>query len=319
MFGGHSLGGGELLMGGGGAAATIQQQQQQTAHPLNRSRSGSVSATSGGGSSAAPGGPSQFDLSQDFPTLGGGFVVVGGGSSGPSSGTATPSGGSDSLAAASRQQQLYRIATAGQPNINIAAEDFPALPGSGLGSGNYSGSGGQHGAGAPAAPSQIQRAGSNPPSSASSPFMGSAQAVSRGGGVDDANVGGGGSPVLNGLKGGLAGLSIGANGTKSGSVGGGGSNNPSSSAAVATAGATEGAPGSAINSDYGLLGLLSIIRMTDADRNALSLGHDLAALGLDMKSNGKLVDTFGGPFADKPASSEPNYHVSSVQLTKSVS
>jgi hypothetical protein len=140
--------------------------------------------------------------------------------------------------------------------------------------------------------------------------MGSAQAVSRGGGgVDDAI--GGSNPLLNGLTGGLAGLSIGANGTKSGSVGGGGSSNPSSSsvAATATTGA-DGAAGSAINSDFGLLGLLSIIRMTDSDRNALALGDDLAALGLDMKSKDKLTDTFGGPFTDKPASSEPNYHVS---------
>mmetsp|Transcript_2395 Transcript_2395/g.4983 ORF Transcript_2395/g.4983 Transcript_2395/m.4983 type:complete len:418 (-) Transcript_2395:1309-2562(-) len=301
MFGGQSLGGGELLMGGGSsgsaAATALQQQQQQTAAQMNRSRSGSGSAGSGG--SGTLGGPSQFDLSQDFPTLGGGGP--GGAPGGPSAGTASAVGGAigsnggDSLAAALRQQQLYRIATAGQPNLNIAAEDFPALPGSGPGSGN--------------APTQGQRSGSNPSSSASSPFMGSAQAVSRGGGgVDDAI--GGSNPLLNGLTGGLAGLSIGANGTKSGSVGGGGSNNPSSSSVAATAAiGADGAAGSAINSDFGLLGLLSIIRMTDSDRNALALGDDLAALGLDMKSKDKLTDTFGGPFTDKPASSEPNYHI----------
>ena len=50
--------------------------------------------------------------------------------------------------------------------------------------------------------------------------------------------------------------------------------------------------------------------MTDADRNALALGDDLSALGLDMKSKDRLIDTFGGPFTDKPASSEPNYNVS---------
>lgn len=35
---------------------------------------------------------------------------------------------------------------------------------------------------------------------------------------------------------------------------------------------------------YGLLGLLDVIRMTDPDANALSLGTDLTTLGLDLNS-----------------------------------
>mmetsp|Transcript_2399 Transcript_2399/g.4999 ORF Transcript_2399/g.4999 Transcript_2399/m.4999 type:complete len:434 (-) Transcript_2399:1309-2610(-) len=317
MFGGQSAGGapsgaGELLFSNGG---------------LNRNESGSSggnAAPQAVGPAGLGSGASSFDLSSDFPTLGGGGGAVGG--------PGVAIGGGGGLAGALRQQQMlqaqqqqqqqYRIATAGQPNINIAAEDFPALPGSGPGSGDQQVA--SQAGGAPASGSSMQQRGtngSNPTSNVSSPFLGSRS----GSGAGDAVIGAGGAggissngsnPLLNGLAGGLAGLSIGGDSgsggarPSSGSVGGGGSNNPSSSSVAATAAiGADGAAGSAINSDFGLLGLLSIIRMTDSDRNALALGDDLAALGLDMKSKDKLTDTFGGPFTDKPASSEPNYHI----------
>lgn len=168
----------------------------------------------------------------------------------------------------------YRIATEGQGNVNMAAEDFPALG----------------------------RSGVAPQKSNSSPFLGSAQAVSRinASGPDDAiggsggGIGGGSNPLFNGLSGGFAGLSI------------GGDNRGNNPAAPSTS--SDGA-GSAIHSDYGLLGLLSVIRMTDADRNALALGSDLQSLGLNVKSSDKLYNTFGSPFVDTPATREPSYHI----------
>lgn len=273
MFGGQSLGGDELLMGSG---------------VPERTRSGSGSASGG----STPGGtavPTSFDLSQDFPSLGGrgrGSVLGGLGLQ-----------GGDGLSSVLRQQQQqhmlqqqqqqlmlsgadasnnYRIATAGQGNVNMAAEEFPALS---------------------SAPQK-----GNPPSNNSSPFLGSAQAVSRinASGPDDAiggsggGIGGGSNPLFNGLSGGFAGLSI------------GGDNRGNNPAAPSTS--SDGA-GSAIHSDYGLLGLLSVIRMTDADRNALALGSDLQSLGLNVKSSDKLYNTFGSPFVDTPATREPSYHI----------
>eukprot|EP00580_Thalassiosira_gravida_P005211 CAMPEP_0201654208 /NCGR_PEP_ID=MMETSP0493-20130528/45375_1 /ASSEMBLY_ACC=CAM_ASM_000838 /TAXON_ID=420259 /ORGANISM="Thalassiosira gravida, Strain GMp14c1" /LENGTH=537 /DNA_ID=CAMNT_0048130757 /DNA_START=477 /DNA_END=2090 /DNA_ORIENTATION=+ len=67
--------------------------------------------------------------------------------------------------------------------------------------------------------------------------------------------------------------------------------------------------GGAIGGDYGLLGLLSVIRMTDADRNRLALGSDLTVLGLNLNSPDVLYSTFGGPFSDKPATKEPHYQL----------
>ena len=42
--------------------------------------------------------------------------------------------------------------------------------------------------------------------------------------------------------------------------------------------------GTAISGEYGLLGLLGVIRMSDADRTTLSLGSDLTSLGLNLNS-----------------------------------
>jgi len=63
---------------------------------------------------------------------------------------------------------------------------------------------------------------------------------------------------------------------------------------------------SASPGDYGLLGLLSVIRMTDADRNALALGTDLNLLGLHLGSTEQVYSTFAGPFAEEQAK-EPHF------------
>mmetsp|Transcript_15662 Transcript_15662/g.38323 ORF Transcript_15662/g.38323 Transcript_15662/m.38323 type:complete len:207 (-) Transcript_15662:87-707(-) len=58
---------------------------------------------------------------------------------------------------------------------------------------------------------------------------------------------------------------------------------------------------------WSLLGLLSVIRMTDADLNYLSLGTDLTSLGLNLNSPECLYGTFASPWADGPVRSEPEY------------
>lgn len=43
---------------------------------------------------------------------------------------------------------------------------------------------------------------------------------------------------------------------------------------------------SSLTSDrFGLIGLLGVIRMTDADLNTLALGTDLTTLGLDLAAD----------------------------------
>jgi len=58
---------------------------------------------------------------------------------------------------------------------------------------------------------------------------------------------------------------------------------------------------------YGLLGLLHVIRVTDADLNYLALGTDLTTLGLNLNSPDPLYGTFASPWADGPVRSEPEY------------
>ncbi len=49
---------------------------------------------------------------------------------------------------------------------------------------------------------------------------------------------------------------------------------------------------------FGLLGLLSVIRMTDPDLNVLALGTDLTTLGLNLNSPEVLYPTFTSPWTD---------------------
>lgn len=88
-----------------------------------------------------------------------------------------------------------------------------------------------------------------------------------------------------------------------GPQGGGGGSAPSS-----TGGGGAG-DGAAISGDYGLLGLLSVIRMSDPDKNTLSLGSDLTSLGLNLNSSESLYNNFASPWADKPTTREPQYQV----------
>lgn len=238
-----------------------------------------------------------FDLN-DFPSLGG-VGSVGSGS-----------GGDNGLAAALRQQQqllqqqmmqagdaakqssnLYRLAMSSNigngagSNFTMATEDFPALPGAapGEGGGGLAGLTSEGGGGQP---------------------EGVSLTSSGGGGLLDS----GSQLDYTGLIGGVSGVTSGVTTGNSGSALT--QTRSTSITQSGSGGASSAHAGSAIGGDYGLLGLLSVIRMTDADRNRLALGSDLTLLGLNLNSSDNLYSTFGGPFSDKPASREPHYQVS---------
>jgi CCR4-NOT transcription complex subunit 2 len=58
---------------------------------------------------------------------------------------------------------------------------------------------------------------------------------------------------------------------------------------------------------FGLLGLLSVIRMSDLDLTTLALGTDLTTLGLNLNSRENLYKTFASPWADGPVRGEPEF------------
>lgn len=235
-----------------------------------------------------------FDLN-DFPSLGGGAGSVGSGS-----------GGDNGLAAALRQQQqllqqqmmqggdaakqssnLYRLAMSSNigngagSNFTMATEDFPALPGAAPGEGG--GLGGLASEGGGGQPEGVSL-------------------TTSGIGLLDS----GSQLDYTGLIGGVSGVTSGVTGNSGSTL------NQTRSTSITqsgSGGASSGHAGSAIGGDYGLLGLLSVIRMTDADRNRLALGSDLTLLGLNLNSSDNLYSTFGGPFSDKPATREPHYQV----------
>jgi len=60
---------------------------------------------------------------------------------------------------------------------------------------------------------------------------------------------------------------------------------------------------------FGLLGLLSVIRMTDPDLNTLALGTDLTTLGLNLNSPDCLYESFSSPFANGPSRKEPEFYL----------
>jgi CCR4-NOT transcription complex subunit 2 len=67
-------------------------------------------------------------------------------------------------------------------------------------------------------------------------------------------------------------------------------------------------------STYGLTGLLDVIRMTDRDRNTLSLGADLTTFGLNLNSNDCLYSSFTSPFTEQSGSTEPQFTTPSCYL-----
>jgi CCR4-NOT transcription complex subunit 2 len=210
------------------------------------------------------------------------------------------------------------MTTGSNGNFNMASEDFPALGG---------------GASVPPGASGVPN---GPPLNASSLLSGGSNsgAVSRA--STNGNVGGlYGSELENagasqldgaGLLGGagLGGLG-GLRGLQQAGTGQGSSLSRTPSAApsagaignsAATGGGSGSAAGSALSGDYGLLGLLGVIRMTDADRNALALGSDLTMLGLNLGTTEQIYSTFSSPWNENVAAKEPHYQV--VELAESI-
>uniref|UniRef100_A0A1S3C6B1 NOT2/NOT3/NOT5 C-terminal domain-containing protein n=1 Tax=Cucumis melo TaxID=3656 RepID=A0A1S3C6B1_CUCME len=67
---------------------------------------------------------------------------------------------------------------------------------------------------------------------------------------------------------------------------------------------------------FGLLGLLSVIRLSDPDLASLALGIDLTTLGLNLNSADNLHKTFGSPWSDEPAKGDPDFIVPQCYLIK---
>jgi len=223
-----------------------------------------------------------------------------------------------------QQNNLYRLAMSGGSNgtgnFSMTTEDFPALPGAPPSSG---GNGGNSGSATSPSSSLLiggtnnvvssnqagigfGASGSRAPSSSSGGLYGND--LDNGAPGSTPRVGGaqleGGSLLGGGLGGGIGGL---------GGLQQTGSTQPSQLSRGAAASALSGssaAAGSALSGDFGLLGLLGVIRMTDADRNALALGSDLTMLGLSLGSSEQIYSTFASPFSESTASTkEPHYQL----------
>lgn len=262
----------------------------------------------GGGLVSASG--TSFDLT-DFPSLGGG----GGG---------VAAGSGNGLAAALREQQqilahqqmlqgtaggsigsnskggsnLYMLAMTGSNgNFQIANEDFPAL-----GGGRAQSSVGGIGNGSGLNVSSLLPSNASVQPGSSLIENGLYGGLESGSSQLEGGAGLLGSAGLGGL-GGLRNTGISLSSAPSGSATAGAIG---SSAAAGNASAT----GNALSSDYGLLGLLGVIRMTDADRNSLALGSDLQLLGLNLGTAEQIYSTFASPWSDGGASKEPHYQVS---------
>merc|ERR1712238_116869 len=213
-----------------------------------------------------------------------------------------------------QQNNLYRLAMQGGSNggnFNMATEDFPALPGAPPPSNNSSN-----------VPVGVGGSGDVGTSGSSSLLMGGGN-----GGVINSSQGGGS---------GLGGVGTNVGGpSRPGIYGGGGNDMDGSDGSGLLVGGGVGGPGlgvslpqqqqnssnqrtktdatptgTALTGDYGLLGLLGVIRMTDADRNALALGSDLTMLGLNLGSSEHIYNTFSGPWSESSGNTkEPHYQL----------
>jgi len=65
-------------------------------------------------------------------------------------------------------------------------------------------------------------------------------------------------------------------------------------------------PGSMVNDQFGMVGLLTFIRVAETEPNlvSLALGFDLTALGLNLNATESLYPSFGGPWGEGPVRAE---------------
>uniref|UniRef100_A0A1J3IKZ2 Putative NOT transcription complex subunit VIP2 n=1 Tax=Noccaea caerulescens TaxID=107243 RepID=A0A1J3IKZ2_NOCCA len=68
---------------------------------------------------------------------------------------------------------------------------------------------------------------------------------------------------------------------------------------------------------FGLLGLLSVLKMSDPDLTSLALGIDLTTLGLNLNSTENLHKTFGSPWSNEPSKGDPEFSVPQCYYAKS--
>jgi CCR4-NOT transcription complex subunit 2 len=272
-----SLGGGAGISSGtagsgNGLAAALREQQQMLAHQQQQQQQ-------------------QMQLQLQGGTIGAGVL-----------------GGS----AVSKQQKgsnLYMLAMTGNNgNFNMATEDFPALGG---GAPSQSVGGVTNGSllnvssllGGSGLSQQQQQQQQQQGSTTENAFYG-------GSGLSSGGLDGGAGLLGSAGLGGLGGLRNTGTALPSSAL----ATNPGAGAIGTTSTLNSGnAPGStagnALGGDYGLLGLLGVIRMTDADRNALALGSDLQLLGLNLGSTEQIYSAFASPWTDSGATKEPHYQV----------
>lgn len=67
---------------------------------------------------------------------------------------------------------------------------------------------------------------------------------------------------------------------------------------------------------FGLLGLRSVIKMTDPDLASLALGIDLTSLGLNLNSTENLYKTFASPWSNEPSKADPEFSVPQCYYAK---
>ncbi|KAL2525056.1 NOT2/NOT3/NOT5 family [Abeliophyllum distichum] len=67
---------------------------------------------------------------------------------------------------------------------------------------------------------------------------------------------------------------------------------------------------------FGMLGLLSVIKMTNPGLTSLALGIDLTSLGLNLNSSETIHKKFASPWSDEPARGEPEYSVPECYYAK---
>mmetsp|Transcript_3434 Transcript_3434/g.4787 ORF Transcript_3434/g.4787 Transcript_3434/m.4787 type:complete len:455 (+) Transcript_3434:75-1439(+) len=339
MFGQPGSGNGDLMLGRAAFEGAVGSGYSN--------ETGSTASASG--ASIPSNNPSNaFDL-KEFPSLGGGGAGNISAAGGENNGLAAALRQQQILAQQQMMQggsgktqssNLYRLAMgssmgtslvstgSNNANFNMATEDFPALPGAPTPSGtsvgnNSSGSGllgGIEGSqrdmnAVSSTPGQSYR--SNAPNTSSSSTNGSALGMYSGEveGVSnhlDSNISLG---TAAGPSSGLSNLANAPSGNnpsinqqqRSTSLA---STQPSSAPGVtSSSNVSSSTGGTALSGDFGLLGLLGVIRMSDADRNALALGSDLTTLGLNLNSSDQLYSTFASPWSESPTTREPQYQL----------
>ena len=295
----QSGGGENLLLGGAGGGFSLA--------------NGFGNDSTGLGGAAVLNSGTSFDLS-DFPSLGGG-----GAAPGPGNGLAaalreqqqllahqqmlqSSGGGNSAPKSGSNLQYMLAMAGSNGGNFNMASEDFPALGGG--------------------APSQTSGVGVGNSALTESSLLSNSSSIQQSSSNENGLYGGNGgldnvsSQQLEGSAGLLGGAGLGGLGglrnpgvssisaATSGSAPAGaiGSTVPSAS----TSGATGG---NALSGDYGLLGLLGVIRMTESDRNSLAIGSDLQLLGLGLAPAEQIYSTFSSPWTHTGTTREPHYQV----------